>query len=67
MSDDRTVDLDDPFVAYLLAIEGPVDVQRIDIDTPLVAKMRAAGAELVVPVVAHGDLVGVLSVGRRRD
>jgi len=67
MSENRKLDLDDPFVAYLLAIDGPVDVRTVDIDTPLVSSMRDAGAELVVPVVAHGDLVGVLSVGPRRD
>ncbi|MGI9606101.1 MAG: ATP-binding SpoIIE family protein phosphatase [Acidimicrobiales bacterium] len=67
MSADREIDLGDPFAAYLLAVDEPVDVRTVDIDTPLVAKMRAAGAELVVPVVAHGELVGVLSVGPRRD
>jgi serine phosphatase RsbU (regulator of sigma subunit) len=67
MSEDRELDLNDPFVAYLLAIDGPVDVRSVDIDTPLLTQMRAGGAELVVPVVAHGELVGVLSVGPRRD
>lgn len=67
MSGDRELDLDDPFVAYLLAVDGPVDVNAVEIDTPLLTKMRGAGVELVVPVVAHGDLVGVLSVGPRRD
>ncbi len=67
MSTDRSLDLDDPFVAYLLAVDGPVDVRTVDVDTPMLARMRAAGAELVVPVVAHGELVGVLSVGPRLD
>ena len=67
MSDNRTVDLGDPFVAYLLAVDGPVDVRSIDLDTPLLTRMKKSGAELVVPVVAHGELVGVLSLGGRRD
>jgi serine phosphatase RsbU (regulator of sigma subunit)/anti-sigma regulatory factor (Ser/Thr protein kinase) len=67
VSEDRQLDLADPFVAYLMAVDGPVDVATVDLDTPLLTQMRRAGATLVVPMVAHGDLVGVLSLGPRRD
>ena len=63
----RELDLTDPFVAYLLAVDGPVDLSSLDIDTPLVTTMRAAGVQLAVPIVAHGEVVGILSVGPRRD
>ena len=63
----RELDLTDPFVAYLLAVDGPVDLGTIDIETPLVTTMRSAGVQLAVPIVAHGEVVGVLSVGPRRD
>ncbi len=61
------LDPTDPFVAYLLAVDGPVDIAATDLDTPLVTAMRAAGVQLAVPIVAHGDIVGVLSVGPRSN
>jgi serine phosphatase RsbU (regulator of sigma subunit)/anti-sigma regulatory factor (Ser/Thr protein kinase) len=63
---EHRLDLTDPFVAYLIAADAPVDVRDVDVDTPLVRALRAADVELVVPVVSHGDLVSLLSLGPRK-
>ena len=61
------IDLTDPFVAFLLTVDGPVDVASVDLHTPLVQSLRDAGVELAVPIVTGAELVGVLSLGPRRS
>jgi serine phosphatase RsbU (regulator of sigma subunit)/anti-sigma regulatory factor (Ser/Thr protein kinase) len=62
----RPLDLTDPFVAYLISADTPVDVRDTTLDTPLVRSLRDVGAELVVPLIAQSELVGVLSLGPRK-
>ncbi len=59
-------DLADPFVAYLITADAPVDVRDVDLDTPLLQSLRDVGTELVVPIIAQSELVGVLSLGSRK-
>ncbi len=62
---DIDIAANDPLLAYLASVAGAVDVDSITLDSPAVAELRAAGAKLVVPLVAQGELVGVLSLGPR--
>ena len=39
----------------------------LDLDSPALEAMRAAGVEVVVPLVAQGELIGVLNLGPRRS
>ena len=55
----------DPLVGYLQDAVGAVDLAALDLDSPALEQMRATGVALVVPLVANGELVGVLNVGRR--
>jgi serine phosphatase RsbU (regulator of sigma subunit)/anti-sigma regulatory factor (Ser/Thr protein kinase) len=55
----------DPLVAYFENATGAVDLTALDLDSPALAEMRAAGVALVVPLIANGELVGLLHVGRR--
>jgi serine phosphatase RsbU (regulator of sigma subunit)/anti-sigma regulatory factor (Ser/Thr protein kinase) len=55
----------DPLVAYFENATGAVDLTNLDLDSPALAEMRGAGVALVVPLVANGELVGLLNVGRR--
>jgi serine phosphatase RsbU (regulator of sigma subunit)/anti-sigma regulatory factor (Ser/Thr protein kinase) len=64
--DERPLDLTDPFVAYLVTADTPVDLRETDVDTPLVQSLRHSGVELVVPIIAQSELVGVLSLGPRK-
>jgi len=63
------VDLDiapnDPVLAFLQGATGPVDVHTLPSDSPAVIAMRESGVELVVPLVASGEMVGLLALGAR--
>ena len=55
----------DPLLAYLQSAPGPVDVARLELDSPAVAALREAGVALVVPLVSQGELIGTLNLGPR--
>ena len=55
----------DPLLAYLQSAPGPVDLGRLELDSPAVAALRAAGVVLVVPLVSQGELIGTLNLGPR--
>lgn len=55
----------DPLVAYLLGVGGPVDVDRVELDSPALEAMRASGVAIVVPLISQGELIGTLNLGRR--
>jgi len=62
-----TVDIaeSDPLLAYLQSAPGPVDLARLELDSPAVRDLRAAGVALVVPLVSQGELIGTLNLGPR--
>jgi serine phosphatase RsbU (regulator of sigma subunit)/anti-sigma regulatory factor (Ser/Thr protein kinase) len=55
----------DPLLAYLQSAPGPVDVSRLELRSPAVDALRAAGVALVVPLVSQGELIGTLNLGPR--
>jgi len=55
----------DPLLAYLQSAPGPVDVARLELDSPAVKALREAGVALVVPLVSQGELIGTLNLGPR--
>ena len=55
----------DPLLAYLQSAPGPVDVARLELDSPAVTALRQAGVALVVPLVSQGELIGTLNLGPR--
>jgi len=58
---------DDPLTAYLLAAAGPVDIRRLDLESPALKTLREAGAVLVVPMISAGVPVGMLALGPRKS
>jgi serine phosphatase RsbU (regulator of sigma subunit)/anti-sigma regulatory factor (Ser/Thr protein kinase) len=62
-----TVDIpeSDPLLAYLASAPGPVDIARLELDSPAVTALREAGVALVVPLVSQGELIGTLNLGPR--
>jgi serine phosphatase RsbU (regulator of sigma subunit) len=55
----------DPILAYLASAHGAVDIEHLDLDSPALRDMRAAGVTLVVPLVSSGELIGLLNLGPR--
>ena len=56
---------DDPILGYLQGASGAVDLTQLDLDSPALRRLRAGGITLVVPLVANGELVGILNIGPR--
>ena len=55
----------DPLLAYLQSASGAVDVEALELDSPALAELKAAGIKLAVPLVSQGELIGVLNLGPR--
>ena len=55
----------DPLLAYLQSASGAVEIDALELDSPALAELRAAGVKLVVPLVSQGELIGVLNLGPR--
>ena len=55
----------DPLFAYLQSAPGPVDLTRLELASPALEELRAAGVALVVPLVTQGELIGTLNLGPR--
>lgn len=55
----------DPLFAYLQSAPSPVDVGRLELDSPALRALREADVALVVPLVTQGELIGTLNLGPR--
>ena len=55
----------DPILAYFHAGSGAVAIDELQLDSPAVNDLRAAGVRLVVPLISQGELIGLLNLGRR--
>ena len=57
----------DPLLAFMQSASGAVDVEGLELDSPALAALKAAGVKLAVPLVSQGELIGVLNLGPRRS
>ena len=55
----------DPLLAYLLSASGAVEIDALELGSPALTELRAAGVKLVVPLVSQGELIGVMNLGPR--
>src|ERR671914_2223901 len=55
----------DPLLAYFQAAGEAVDVDTLELDSPALRELKAAGIKLAVPLVSQGELIGVLNLGPR--
>ena len=55
----------DPLLAYFQSASGAVDIDALELDSPALAELKAAGVKLAVPLVSQGELIGVLNLGPR--
>jgi serine phosphatase RsbU (regulator of sigma subunit)/anti-sigma regulatory factor (Ser/Thr protein kinase) len=58
---------DDPLLVHLQRHPETVAVKDLDLASPALEAMRAAGIDVVVPLVSQGELIGVLNLGPRRS
>ena len=56
---------DDPLLAYFATSAGAVQIDQLDLASPALQAMRAAGVKVIVPLVSHGELIGLLNLGQR--
>lgn len=55
----------DPALAYFQGASGAVAIDELQLDSPAVREMRAAGIKMVVPLISQGELIGLLNLGPR--
>lgn len=55
----------DPLLAYFQDANEAVDLDGLELDSPALRELKAAGVKLAVPLVSQGELIGVLSLGPR--
>jgi serine phosphatase RsbU (regulator of sigma subunit)/anti-sigma regulatory factor (Ser/Thr protein kinase) len=55
----------DPLVAYLQSARGVVELDRLELDSLALNELKEAGVKLAVPLVAQGELIGILNLGPR--
>src|SRR3954469_7019331 len=55
----------DPLLALFESASGVVDLDDLELDSPAVRELRAAGVKLAVPLISQGELIGVLNLGPR--
>ena len=55
----------DPLLGYFQGATGAVDIDELELDSPALEELKAAGVKLAVPLVSQGELIGVLNLGPR--
>jgi serine phosphatase RsbU (regulator of sigma subunit)/anti-sigma regulatory factor (Ser/Thr protein kinase) len=55
----------DPLLAYFQSANEAVDIDALELDSPALRELKAAGVKLAVPLVSQGELIGVLNLGPR--
>ncbi|MEX0795733.1 MAG: SpoIIE family protein phosphatase [Acidimicrobiia bacterium] len=55
----------DPLESVMLTAGGPVEMASVEAESETITHLRAAGVELVVPLIGQGELLGALYLGTR--
>jgi serine phosphatase RsbU (regulator of sigma subunit)/anti-sigma regulatory factor (Ser/Thr protein kinase) len=56
---------DDPIIPFFQSAAGAVDIEALELESPALEGLKAAGVKLVVPLVSQGELIGLLNLGPR--
>ncbi len=56
---------EDPLVLYFQSAPGVVDIERLELESPVLGSLKTAGVKLVVPLVSQGELIGMINLGPR--
>ncbi|GHO49077.1 SpoIIE family protein phosphatase [Ktedonospora formicarum] len=55
----------DPIVAYFLSSPHAVEIDKLQLDSPILHEWKANGVKLAIPLVNQGELVGLINLGKR--
>lgn len=55
----------DPLLAYLQNASNPVELARLNLQSPALDELRAANVAVVIPLVSQGELIGIINLGQR--
>lgn len=66
-NDQPLIDSDDALARYLAAHPEVVDIHDLEVESPGLKMLKDAGVRTIVPLVAQGELVGMISLGQRRS
>ena len=55
----------DPLAAYFCSTPSVVEIEKLHLDSPALTALRQSGVKLIVPLVAQGELIGLLNLGPR--
>ncbi len=58
---------DDPLLALISTSPGLIEVEKHNVESPTLDRLRADGIKLILPLVSQGDLIGLLNLGSRRS
>ncbi len=58
---------DDPLLAYLASTSSAVEIERINLQSPFLDRMRSEGVRIILPLVSQGELIGIINLGSRRS
>ena len=56
---------DDPFMAFALSHPGAVEVDRLQLDSPVLHILQTNAVEIALPLASQGELIGLLALGSR--
>lgn len=57
----------DPLLAAMHHSNGALELSRLNLDSPALEQLRAAGVAMIAPLFSQGELIGVINLGGRRS
>jgi len=60
-----TVAGNDPIIVYALSHPGAMEVDRLQLDSPVLQQLKTDAVEIALPLVSQGELIGLLVLGPR--
>ena len=60
-----TVAGNDPIIVYALSHPGAMEVDRLQLDSPVLQRLKTDAVEIALPLVSQGELIGLLTLGPR--
>jgi serine phosphatase RsbU (regulator of sigma subunit) len=55
---------DDLLITHILSHSGTLEIDRLQLDSPLLQKLKLQGAEILLPLASQGELLGMLILGQ---